>query len=229
MATPLERLELEERFLSGLLAFVPPSLYLPRTDAELDLLHERSGLNARFWKRSSTEANVKLAMKNKSKKAKRRRYEAVSHSVGASCACQCRRPRERVVACRDDWHALLLCWRSVDAVRGGKGPLISCIFCALPSSSSSRHPPPPHTHTTRSHRSRHSRHSRRREQRGGGYATRFFLSSDLLTTSTAHTPFTTHTHTHTHARTQRYPRFHKTTRNPKPWRNRSHAGLQRKS
>ena len=78
MATPLERLQREEEFLSGLLAFVPPSLYLPRTDAELDVLHEQSGLNARFWKKSSSEANVKLDMKRRSKKAKRRRYEAVS-------------------------------------------------------------------------------------------------------------------------------------------------------
>ena len=74
----LERLEHEERFLSRLLSYVPPSLYLPRTDAELDLLHEKSGLNARFWKKSSNEASLKLAMKEKSKKAKRRRYEAVS-------------------------------------------------------------------------------------------------------------------------------------------------------
>ena len=73
-----KRLEHEERFISGLLSFVPPSLYLPRTDAELDMLHEQSGLNARFWKRSSSDSDVKLAMKSQSKKAKRRRYEAVS-------------------------------------------------------------------------------------------------------------------------------------------------------
>jgi uncharacterized protein (DUF427 family) len=45
------RLIAEEIYLNRLLSFVPPSLYIPRTDQELDELHERSGLNATFWEK----------------------------------------------------------------------------------------------------------------------------------------------------------------------------------
>jgi hypothetical protein len=80
------RLTAEEIYLNRLLSFVPPSLYIPRTDQELDELHERSGLNAKFWKKESSKASIQSSLKANSKKAKRRRYEAEPETLSQQIA-----------------------------------------------------------------------------------------------------------------------------------------------
>ena len=62
------RLVTEENYLNHLLSFVPPSLYMPRTNQELDELHERSGLNARFYKKESSKASIQSNLKHGTEK-----------------------------------------------------------------------------------------------------------------------------------------------------------------
>ena len=59
---------------------------MPRTNQELDELHERSGLNARFYKKESSKASIQSNLKSNSKKAKRRRYEADPETLSEQIA-----------------------------------------------------------------------------------------------------------------------------------------------